>query len=135
MKPYAQHCLWIAALCCCFSPLVDGRSCAEIEDLFAKADRNADGTLTLTELQDMRDQAFARMDRNGDGFAESKDAPPAFRRRYNEQVNPLIEQFDANGDGRLSYAEFVNGPTPGFDAADIDGNDQVDEVERGANCA
>lgn len=112
----------------------DARSCAEIEDLFAKADGNADGTLTRAEIKDFREQAFTRLDRNGDGNAEPKDAPRPFRDRYNEQLTPLLDRFDQNDDGRLSKDEFVNGATPGFDAADADGNDQLDETERHAGC-
>lgn len=122
------------ALCFGLAPDASGRSCAEIEDLFSKADANADGTLTRAEIKDFREQAFARLDRNGDGKAESKDAPPAFRKRYNEQLEPLLERFDTNRDGRLGHDEFVNGDTLAFDAADSDRNGQLDPSERQAGC-
>jgi Ca2+-binding EF-hand superfamily protein len=121
-------------LCLGLTTEANGRTCAEIDELFAKADANADDTLTRTEIEDFRHQAFARLDRNGDGRAESKDAPPPFRKRYNQQLTPLLERFDGNRDNSLSRDEFVNGATPAFDAADSDGNGQVDATERRAGC-
>ncbi len=134
MKVSVPHYLMSVAIFFGLIAQADARSCAEIEDLFAKADGNNDGTLTRAEIKDFREQAFARLDRNGDGTAEPKDAPRPFRDRYNEQLTPLLGMFDKNRDGRLSEDEFVNGATPGFDAADSDGNDQVDKTERSAGC-
>ncbi len=110
-------------------------NCAEISRVFADADANSDGVLTRVEVQDSREAAFVKLDRNRDGYAELKDAPKPFLRQYKEKFEPLRERFDSNGDGRLSRDEFVYGATPGFDAADADGDDQVTAAERDAVCA
>ncbi|KAJ8600056.1 hypothetical protein CTAYLR_001845 [Chrysophaeum taylorii] len=53
---------------------------------FARVDRNADGRLTRLELR----KAFARL---GVPFAV-------------DEINALLDKFDTNGDGLISYAEF-----------------------------
>ncbi|MEM9168263.1 MAG: EF-hand domain-containing protein [Pseudomonadota bacterium] len=87
---------------------------------FTRADANGDGALTLAELREFRTRTAERLDRNGDGFISSADAPRrrAARGRFDGRMDEIRTQFDANGDGRVSVAEFVDGPTAGFDRAD-----------------
>ena len=40
--------------------------------------------------------------------------------------------FDRNGDGRISRAEYLSGPTPIFDAADADHDQVVSKAELSA---
>jgi len=94
------------------------------QQMLERADANEDGAITREELVQSRANAFARLDRNEDGVVNKKDRPPPmFRKRFNEAVEQLLQQFDADGDGNLTRAEFVDGPTTGFDAADANGDD------------
>lgn len=103
--------------------------CAAIEQI-AESDLNSDGTITRDEILIRRTDIFNRLDRNEDGYAEMSDAPRPARGRLAEALNPLLEEFDANGDGRLSSEEFLEGPTVLFDAADANEDDIVDQEER-----
>jgi Ca2+-binding EF-hand superfamily protein len=95
------------------------------------ADVNKDGVVTRAEFLAQREKAFVRLDRNGDGFIDQSDMPGRRRARKNsgDQFQELIARFDKDGDGRVSKAEFVNGPTPLFDQADKDHNGELDAAE------
>ncbi len=97
-----------------------------------RADLNGDGVITQAEARTTREQAFAQLDRNGDGIAEMSDAPMLLRNRYADAFEPLLAQFDADEDGRLSAAEFLDGPGPAFELGDADGDGALDEAERAA---
>lgn len=104
-------------------------NCAAGGELYARADVNGDGVITKTEVEDMRNMVFSRLDRNGDGVAEPSDAPRRFSGRYMEKFEPLLAQFDGNGDGRLEKSEFLDAPMTGFDGADQDGDGRLTKSE------
>jgi len=95
-----------------------------------KADRNHDGMITRKEFTTYRSQQFSEIDRNHDGYLSAEDVP-AFARRTDrgQQFTRMIETLDGNHDGRISHSEFVNGPTPVFDQADLDRNGVIDAFE------
>jgi Ca2+-binding EF-hand superfamily protein len=96
------------------------------------ADTNGDGVITREEFKVARERAFTRLDRNGDGYIDKDDLSSrlAGRRNAQERLTQLVAQLDKDGDGRVSKAEFVQGPTPLFDRADTDHNGELscDEV-------
>lgn len=94
-----------------------------------EADINNDRVVTRDEVSERRATMFRRLDRNGDGFADMSDPPRFARTRYAGVLERLLPGFDANSDERLSRAEFVDGPTPGFDRADLNGDDRLDADE------
>lgn len=100
-----------------------------IEQLHA-ADANHDGVVTRAEYAAWRTAQWQRMDRNGDGFFTRDDLPAMLRDRWDSQrIAKLREDFDRNHDGRISRAEFVNGPMPGFDLADTNHDGVVTGAE------
>lgn len=101
-------------------------------DAFEKADRNGDGTITREEFAAQRATRFDRLDRNRDDAITSSDFGrlARFRPEAAQKLNALIEQADANNDGRATRSEFNNAPMPIFDLADSsrDGMVTADEL-------
>lgn len=104
------------------------------EGMFERADANNDGSVTREEFIAARGAQFAKLDRNSDGYIDSNDVPKrlAERRKQNGGGEMLGDQFDTNGDGKVSKDEFVNGPTLIFDRADTDKNNVLDAKELAA---
>ena len=109
--------LMLVAHVACAQDAMPADSTAMIERIM-KADANGDGQVTRAELIAWRAQQFARLDRNGDGFISMSDVPALMASRFEGQIKLLNSQFDTNHDGRVSRDEFVNGPSPVFDAVD-----------------
>ena len=118
-----------AALSVTSAQSAEAPQCISNIDRLLEADLNNDGQITREEVGERRAQIFERLDRNGDGVARSSDAPRFARGRYNEALNQLLSNFDSNGDGELSQAEFVEGPTIGFDRIDANADDRLDTEE------
>lgn len=99
--------------------------------IFDSADTNGDGVITREEFHAARERLFGRLDRNGDGYIDQNDLSGrlAGRQKARERLSDLIAQFDKDADGRLSKAEFVDGPTPLFDRADTDHNGELSKDE------
>ncbi len=99
--------------------------------IFDAADTNGDGVITRKEFLAARASAFVRLDRNGDGYIDKDDLPSRLVGRGNAQqrLTQLVTQLDKDGDGRVSKAEFVEGPTPLFDRADTDHNGELSRDE------
>jgi Ca2+-binding EF-hand superfamily protein len=99
--------------------------------IFDAADTNGDGVITREEFHAARERAFTRLDRNGDGYIDKDDLSSrlAGRSKAQERLSQLVAQLDKDGDGRVSKAEFVDGPTPLFDRADTDHNGELSRDE------
>jgi Ca2+-binding EF-hand superfamily protein len=122
--------------------------------MLSQADKDGDGTVSRDEFRNARAEHFARMDRNSDGYLDEADrrtgakAPQADTQTNAEQParedvrhkrmhkhmhrgmhKGMLERLDADGDGRLSKDEFVDGAMPMFDKADTDGNSVLDTKE------
>ena len=97
------------------------------------ADTNRDGAITRAEMLTFRAANFSRLDRNGDGVLKRSDIP-AMAKRFNPNIDfdQLVKQFDANKDGAVSRAEFVEGPTAVFDLADVNKDGVLTTAERNA---
>jgi Ca2+-binding EF-hand superfamily protein len=95
-----------------------------------QADTNRDNIITRHELIAARAATFARFDRNSDGVLTSADIPAMLRgTSLGQQVETMRTQLDVNGDGKVAREEFVSGPTPVFDRADANRDNQLTRAE------
>ena len=117
--------LWVAAV------PVHSQMGARMEQSFEEADANGDGVVSREEYRNARAKKFSRLDRNGDGYFDVADVPKrrVARQSGGERIEQLREQFDTDGDKRISESEFANGPTLAFDRADTDKNGQLSTQE------
>lgn len=104
------------------------------EGIFERADANDDGSVTRDEFIAARADLFTKLDRNSDGYIDSNDVPKRLAARRQQQGGRdfMVGQFDADGDGKVSKEEFVNGPTLAFDRADTNKDNVLDAKELAA---
>jgi hypothetical protein len=127
------HVIPFAAIVLCLPTAVHafpGGGMERAQDQLRAADKNGDGAVSRAEFIEHRASQWSKMDRNGDGYFSKADLPSFAQSRWDgERLADLRRQFDTDGDGRLSRAELVSGPTPVFDAADRDNNNIVTKAE------
>ncbi|ESQ74156.1 EF-hand domain-containing protein [Asticcacaulis sp. AC402] len=96
--------------------------------MLMRADSNRNGEVTWAEFAAERTEMFDRLDRNHDGYVDSKDRPRLHGSRFDEAFKAL-SQLDSNADRRISRAELQQGKAPSFDAADANKNRVLDAKE------
>lgn len=96
-----------------------------------KADSNHDGYITRDEFKASRAAQFARLDRNDDGVVSLSEFPRLAKssRPKAQKLKAVISHADRDGDGRVTRAEFVDGPAPLFDRADRDHDGRLSRDE------
>lgn len=104
---------------------------ARMLDQLEKADANGDGAISKQEFTAHRKNQFPRLDRNKDGFFTDSDVPRFMKNRMPAGFTPgeMRQQFDANGDGKVSEQEFVHGPALAFDRVDANSDGQISPAE------
>ena len=122
------------------APQARGMGGGGLENLLA-SDTNRDGTITSAEFADAREARFAQLDRDRDGYLTRADAAGAGQGRRGrgrlraaaggggERLREAMAAVDANRDGRVSRAEFVDGPGRLFEVGDLDRNGRLDSRE------
>ena len=96
-----------------------------------KADANHDGYVTRDEFKASRSAQFDRLDRNDDGVVSLSEFPRLAKsnRPKAQTLKAVITHADRDGDGRVTRAEFVDGPAPLFDRADRDHDGRLSREE------
>lgn len=110
--------------------LLPGLAAAQ-DGAFARIDTSGDGLIQRQEVLALREAMFLRIDTDGSGAiteAEIAAAREAATTGQGARANSRIWQQDANGDGRLTLAEYTS-RTRGFDMADRDGDGVLDRRE------
>jgi Ca2+-binding EF-hand superfamily protein len=99
-----------------------------------KADANHDGDITRDEFKASRAAQFARLDRNGDDVVTLSEFPHLAKsnRPKAQKLKAVIQYADRDGDGRVTRAEFVDGPSPLFDRADRNHDGRLSRDEAAA---
>ncbi|HZG32850.1 MAG TPA: hypothetical protein VEZ59_06210 [Sphingopyxis sp.] len=120
------------AIATAWTPAAAAQGQRDPMQLLDRADTNGDGRITRAEFTDSRARMFEKLDRNDDGYFSDADmSQRRFKRRSGGggRLKELIVHLDENGDGRVARSEFVEGPNPMFDRADLDRNDVIDADE------
>ena len=96
-----------------------------------KADTNHDGYITGEEFKASRSVQFDRLDRNDDGVVALSEFPRLAKsnRSKAQTLKAVITHADRDGDGRVTRAEFVDGPAPLFDRIDRDQDGRLSRAE------
>lgn len=96
-----------------------------------KADANHDGYVTRDEFKASRAARFNRLDRNDDGVVSLSEFSRLAKsnRSKAQMLKAVITHADRDGDGRVTHAEFVEGPAQLFDRADRDQDDRLSRQE------
>ena len=111
------------------------------------ADADGDNIVTRAEVDQLRRETFEWMDRNGDGVLTIADRSPVHQRmaRIREEENADRPRFprglrgirgrrdpvDADGNGEVSYDEFMAHESPLFERLDANSDDRItpDELD------
>ena len=106
--------------------------------MWTNADSNKDGVISKAEFDASRVQRFALMDGNKDGFvteaemrasAPNGGQPPPGAGKGQRQGGGMGARLDANGDGKISKAEFVDGGAMQFGRLDGNKDGKIDTTE------
>ena len=110
---------------------------------FARADQNGDGKIAQTEVDAKHWEHLKVADADGDGLITQVELDAAHgagklgpgMRHHAPSVEGLLEHFDADHDGKLSFAEVPEHFKTKLQASDADGDGTLDQAELGAHVA
>ena len=98
---------------------------------FSALDTDANGEITMQEMQALALYRFGQADTDGDGFLTRPEIEAASHLRPAWRANWMLSRRDANNDGKLSPEEMAGRRDPGrfFDRIDADGSGTVSQAE------
>lgn len=117
-----RSCQYVAVACAGIGLLLllagcSGSSLGETDRVFVSAagnwDRNRDGVVTCEEWKAYAAELFDAADANRDGFVDATEYTKIVSTDRMFQTAD-VAYYDANGDGKLSRAEFVDKPNRAF---------------------
>ena len=122
-------------LACVMVVLATGSACAadgqRARQAFRQMDQNGDRALQFTEIQAARASLFDRLDANRNGVLDNGEAQAALQRAREggrlqmataEGLETQARRMDANGDGRITRAEFAQFIPDRLQRADANGD-------------
>ncbi len=105
---------------------------------FTAADANKDGKVSQEEFTAARTAAVAAIDADKDGLISADELAAMHIKAMEAQIKAhaaqMVKDLDANGDGKLSAAEFATPPVPAdaFTRADTNKDGVIDQAEADA---
>lgn len=97
---------------------------APVKQAFARIDKNKDGFVSRKELNDARLQRFNQYDRNLDWGLSKREFL-----RDRPTMAPRFSQMDANSDGKISWKEYQRAGEARFKAVDRNGDRKISLAE------
>ncbi len=97
-----------------------------------KSDEPAKGerwSFDLKRLIGRTDRQFGRLDKNGDGFIDTKDLEPAAAERVAFASKRFFKRFDADADGKVTRDEFNRFAKERFADLDVDGDGRITDAD------
>ncbi|MDF3933366.1 EF-hand domain-containing protein [Pseudomonas citronellolis] len=96
------------------------------ETAFARLDKDGDGYIDAHDLAPMRERMFKRLDRDGDGYLSRAETTPP---NSTQPAPSALPWRDTDGDGRISRAEFDATQPALIARADKDGDQRLSHDE------
>lgn len=100
---------------------------------FSDWDSNGDGKVSYAEMKLAQSRQFKATDANHDGVITLDEVlnllPGLLRGPARPKIQAYIRAFDSNRDGKLSYAEAMNGTKPRFANIDTNHDGLIDTEE------
>ena len=105
-----------------FATSGDDESLNNVKIRFERLDRNRDGRVTMSEVEQVRGGCFRRSDRNRDSHLDPDEFADMLGDVSRRAADRRFATIDANDDRRLSYVEFMARPVGLFALIDSDGD-------------
>lgn len=100
--------------------------------MFERFDVNKDGTVTLEEFTQQRDDAVLAADANKDGVIDKTEADAFILKMIEPMRDRMIARFDLNGDGKISKDEIDSPMKKRFALSDRNDDGKVTKEELAA---